>query len=240
MIACLARLGRVLIVVMLAVSTSCSDRDSAPGATSQPSAHNRPAREFTPDEARVAREALQRLHNACDEWAKARADGVSTASARKNFNRASWDFERSLKDTIYNEGRASMWVHDVAAAGSYKDDEGQEWSYLFGTGQTGLIVAAWSRAPWSGDSPRGFGIAFVVGINPEDLQPDFHVGAGRWNTSGDVLRVPYVLVDQFGTFEMRLTEGKWSFHPDRGTVDGHWWKPDAGVASTGPVGVVKD
>ena len=63
---------------------------------------------------------------------------------------------------------------------------------------------------------------------------DFHVGLGRWDEKGQVLRVPYLLVDVPGTFELHLKDGKWSFHPDRGEMHVNWWRPLKQVAATRP------
>ncbi len=98
-------------------------------------------------------------------------------------------------------------------------------SYIVGTGQSGLIVAAWSREPWPPGMYSGKGINFSVGIEPSDLQPEFIIGLGKWDERGEVLRVPYILVDEFGTFELHLKRGEWSFHPDRGELKGNWWNP---------------
>lgn len=108
------------------------------------------------------------------------------------------------------------------------------WSYNIGAGQSGLIVVARQRAEWTQEALPGHGLALSVGLSPYRLKDDFHVGVCRWDETGQLLRVPYLLVDVAGTFELHLIDGKWSFHPDRGAMEGNWWKPFSPVAATHP------
>lgn len=224
------------LLITASVLTACDDRGTPSIATTKPDERATTQASPNEDPAVLAKAAAQRLHAACDEWAAARAAGKPIRDARGKLLRAQSDLARALSQTKYDVNEVSLWTREQAAAGSYRKPNGSTSSYIVGTGQSGIIVACWGRGEWTADRKPGEGINFSVGIEPYHLKDDFQVGVGRWDAKGQVLRVPYLLEDVAGTFELHLTNGEWSFHPDRGVVKGSWWKPFEEVPATRPAG----
>jgi hypothetical protein len=227
----LCRASALLITASILIA--CDDRGPRSSASTKPDGRTSTANANS-DPVPVAKAAAERLHAACDEWAAARAAGGPIQHARREVRRAQSDLHQALGRTNYDVNNVSLWTREQAAAGSYRAPDGVTSSYIVGTGQSGLIVAGWRRAEWTRDQYPGQGIAFSIGLEPYELQEDFHVGLGRWDEKGQVLRVPYLLVDVPGTFELHLKDGKWSFHPDRGEMNGNWWRPFKQGAATRP------
>lgn len=185
-----------------------------------------------------ARSADFTLHFACDQWAFNHDAGHDTTTAERIISSADSDFRRHINETKYRDSvnNVIMRTRKVAAAGSFKSAEGKEFSFVIGTGQSGLVVCIWQRGIWTENGPPGRGIDGGIGIESNELRNTFAIETGTWiDKDKTQLRIPYRLQGQAGTITVQRSDTTWTFVPDRGEIGpGGWWKIDSKRSSTQP------